>query len=49
MDILFLLVPMSVLLALGVILLLAWAVWNGQFEDIEKEGHRIFQDQEIRE
>jgi cbb3-type cytochrome oxidase maturation protein len=41
MDILFLLVPVSVLLALGVIALLAWAVWSGQFEDVEKEGERI--------
>jgi nitrogen fixation-related uncharacterized protein len=23
---------------------LAWAVWSGQFEDIEKEGQRILQD-----
>lgn len=44
MDILFLLVPVSVLLALGVVGLLAWAVWTGQFEDIESEGQRIFQD-----
>jgi len=46
MDILFLLVPFSVLLALGVVGLLAWAVWSGQFEDIESEGQRIFQDSE---
>lgn len=44
MDILFLLVPVSVLLALGVVGLLAWAVWTGQFEDVESEGQRIFQD-----
>ncbi len=44
MDILFLLVPLSVLLALGVMGVLAWAVWSGQFEDMEQEGRRIFQD-----
>lgn len=44
MDILFLLVPISVLLALGVMGVLAWAVWSGQFEDIEGEGQRILQD-----
>jgi len=44
MDILFLLVPISVLLALAVVGLLAWAVWSGQFEDIESEGQRIFQE-----
>ncbi len=44
MDVLFLLVPLSVLLALAVVGLLAWAVWSGQFEDIESEGQRIFQE-----
>ncbi len=44
MDILFLLVPLSVLLAMAVIGVLAWAVWSGQFEDLEKEGQRIFLD-----
>lgn len=45
MDILFLLVPLSVLLALAVIGVLAWAVWSGQFEDMEREGERILQDE----
>lgn len=44
MDILFLLVPISVLLALGVMGVLAWAVWSGQFEELESEGQRIFMD-----
>ena len=43
MDILFLLVPVSVLLALAVMGVLAWAVWSGQFEDVEREGERILQ------
>ncbi len=42
MDILFLLVPLSVLLALAVMGVLAWAVWSGQFEELESEGQRIF-------
>ncbi len=45
MDILFLLVPISVLLALGVMGVLAWAVWSGQFEDVDKEGERILDEQ----
>ena len=45
MDILFLLVPLSVVLALGVMAVLAWAVWSGQFDDLESEGQRIFQDE----
>ena len=44
MDILFLLVPLSVFLALAVMGVLAWAVWSGQFEDIEREGERILKD-----
>jgi cbb3-type cytochrome oxidase maturation protein len=47
MDILFLLVPVSVLLALGVVGLLAWSVWSGQFEDVESEGQRIFQESDM--
>jgi cbb3-type cytochrome oxidase maturation protein len=41
MDILFLLVPLSVLLALAVMGVLAWAVWSGQFEELDREGSRI--------
>ncbi len=44
MDILFLLVPISVLLALCVMGVLAWAVWSGQFEDVDCEAQRILQD-----
>ena len=48
MDVLFLLVPISVLLALAVLAVLAWAVGSGQFEDMESEGQRIFHDAETR-
>ncbi|WP_309682287.1 cbb3-type cytochrome oxidase assembly protein CcoS [Polaromonas sp.] len=48
MDVLFLLVPLSVLLGLGVLGLLAWAVWSGQFEDMESEGQRIFQEEALK-
>jgi cbb3-type cytochrome oxidase maturation protein len=44
MDILFLLVPMSVVLALLVIGVFAWALNGGQFDDIESEGARILLD-----
>ena len=44
MDVLFLLIPLSVLLAFAVLGVLAWAVWAGQFEDMESEGQRIFDD-----
>jgi cbb3-type cytochrome oxidase maturation protein len=41
MDILFLLVPLSVGLALLILGALGWAVWRGQFESIDAEGERI--------
>ena len=44
MDILFLLVPMSVVLALLVIGVFAWALQAGQFDEVEAEGLRILLD-----
>lgn len=41
MDILYVLIPLSVALALGILAALAWAVARGQFDDIEDEGERI--------
>lgn len=43
MDILFLLVPLSVTLALLILAALCWAVWRGQFEGVDAEGERILQ------
>ena len=44
MDILYLLVPLSVLLALFILVVFAWALRSGQFDDIEPEGRRILDD-----
>jgi len=44
MDILYLLVPLSVLLVMALIAVLAWSVHSGQMEDIEQEGERILHD-----
>lgn len=41
MDILFLLIPLSVILALLIIAALGWAVWRGQFDALDQEGERI--------
>jgi len=41
MDILFLLVPLSVILVLVILGGLWWAIYSGQFEEIEAEGERI--------
>lgn len=43
MDILFLLVPLSVLLVFGLMALFAWALYGGQFEDLEREAERILE------
>ena len=41
MDILFILIPLSVALALTILGALGWAVWRGQFDGLEAEGERI--------
>jgi cbb3-type cytochrome oxidase maturation protein len=41
MDILFVLIPLSVVLALGILCALGWAVWRGQFDSVDAEGERI--------
>ena len=41
MDILYLLLPLSVLLVLGLLALFGWALYGGQFEDLEREGQRV--------
>ena len=44
MDILYLLIPLSVVLALLILLALWWAVYRGRFESVEQEGERILRD-----
>jgi cbb3-type cytochrome oxidase maturation protein len=44
MDILYLLVPLSVVLVLLVLVGLGWAIHTGQFEAVEQEGERILRD-----
>jgi cbb3-type cytochrome oxidase maturation protein len=48
MDILFLLVPLSVVLVLLVMALFYWALQSGQFENVEREGERILWDDEAQ-
>lgn len=43
MDILYLLVPLSAVLVLGIIGVFGWALHRGQFDDLEREGGRIFE------
>ncbi len=41
---LLILVPVSVLLVLALLGLLAWCIDSGQFDDLESEGERILED-----
>ena len=43
MDILYLLIPLSAVLVLGIIGVFGWALHRGQFDDLEREGERILQ------
>ncbi|MBP7452030.1 MAG: cbb3-type cytochrome oxidase assembly protein CcoS [Ottowia sp.] len=41
MDILYLLIPLSVVLVFFILGALGWAIYRGQFDDVEREGQRI--------
>ncbi|WP_302173361.1 cbb3-type cytochrome oxidase assembly protein CcoS [uncultured Hydrogenophaga sp.] len=45
MDILYLLIPLSILVVFGVIGLFWWALQGGQFDNVEREGERILRDE----
>lgn len=42
MDVLYLLIPLSVVIVLLVIVIFWWALESGQFDNIDREGERIF-------
>lgn len=46
MEIVYLLVPLSVGLALIILGVFAWASRSGQFDDLEREGMRILENDE---
>lgn len=41
MDVLYLLIPVSILLVFAIIGVFWWALQKGQFDNIEREGDRI--------
>ena len=41
MDILYLLIPLSAVLVRLILGVFGWAVFRGQFEDLDREGERI--------
>jgi len=44
MDILYLLIPLSVVLVLLIVAVFGWAIHSGQLDDLEREGERILED-----
>ncbi|WP_348756794.1 cbb3-type cytochrome oxidase assembly protein CcoS [uncultured Aquincola sp.] len=44
MDILYLLIPLSALLVLGIMGAFAWALFGGQFDDLQRAGEDILQE-----
>jgi cbb3-type cytochrome oxidase maturation protein len=47
MEILYLLIPLSTALVLLILGVFAWALHRGQFDDLDREGQRILQDEHI--
>ena len=47
MEILYLLIPLSVVLVLAMGAVFWWALGSGQFEDLERPAQRILMDDEI--
>jgi cbb3-type cytochrome oxidase maturation protein len=45
MDILYLLIPLSVLVVFALMGVFAWALRARQFDDLEREGERILADE----
>lgn len=44
MEILHVMVPVAILLVVGAIVVFFWAVRNGQFDDLERQGYNILLD-----
>jgi cbb3-type cytochrome oxidase maturation protein len=46
MDIIYYLIPMAIVIVIGIVGGLFWAVKSGQFDDMEGPAHRIIMDEE---
>ena len=44
MEVIYLLIPISLVLVGAMVWAFLWAVRSGQFEDLEKAGHQILMD-----
>lgn len=45
MDILYLLIPLSVVLVLLIVGVFGWAIHSGQLDDLDREGARILEEE----
>ena len=48
MDILYLLIPLSVVLVAVIVAAFLWAIRSGQFDDLDGPAHRILSDDDER-
>ena len=48
MEILIVLIPLSIILLTGAIIIFSWAVKNGQYDDLNTEANRILFDEQPR-
>ena len=46
MEVIYLLIPISLIFLGGILWLLFWAVRSGQFDDMEGPAHRILMDED---
>ena len=46
MNIIYLLIPISLILLGGIVWILLWAVRSGQYDDLEGPAHRILMDED---
>lgn len=44
MEILYLLIPLSIIIIILIAVIFFWAVKSGQYDDLEKPGHDILMD-----
>lgn len=49
MSVLYLMIPMSLLLGTGFVMLFIWTVRSGQFDDVETPALRILNDEILNE
>jgi cbb3-type cytochrome oxidase maturation protein len=46
MDILYLLIPVSVVIVFIIGVVFWWAIANGQFDELDREAHSVVQDED---